>query len=63
MAYFVAAASIFEPERANERVAWAKTTCLIETIGSHFKEETYEQRGAFVHEFRTRYVRKNCSKE
>ncbi|PQQ16893.1 ent-copalyl diphosphate synthase chloroplastic [Prunus yedoensis var. nudiflora] len=63
MAYFVAAASIFEPERANERVAWAKTTCLIETIGSHFKEETYEQRGAFVHEFRTRKMNTNKKRQ
>ncbi|RXI02760.1 hypothetical protein DVH24_002838 [Malus domestica] len=58
MAYFVAAASIFEPERANERLAWAKTASLIETIGSHFKEGT-SQRKAFVHEFKTRKVNTN----
>ncbi|KAH0978402.1 hypothetical protein GBA52_028121 [Prunus armeniaca] len=63
MAYFVAASSIFEPERANERVAWAKTTCLIETVGCHFKEETYEQRGAFVHEFRTRKMNTNKKRQ
>ena len=56
MAYFVAAASIFEPERSNERLAWAKSRSLIETVGSHFKEETSEQRSAFVHVFRTKYV-------
>ncbi|XP_018506103.2 ent-copalyl diphosphate synthase 1-like [Pyrus x bretschneideri] len=58
MAYFVAAASIFEPERAKERLAWAKTASLIETIGSHFKEGT-SQRKAFVHEFKTRKVNTN----
>ncbi|KAB2605326.1 ent-copalyl diphosphate synthase [Pyrus ussuriensis x Pyrus communis] len=59
MAYFVAASSIFEPERANERLAWAKTTSLTETIGSHFREGTSQQRKAFVHEFKTRKMNTN----
>ncbi|GLT61948.1 hypothetical protein SLA2020_346180 [Shorea laevis] len=49
-AYFLAAASIFEPERSNERLAWVKTTALVEAITSHFDEE--EMRRAFLHEFR-----------
>ncbi|CAN6691476.1 unnamed protein product [Malus baccata var. baccata] len=63
MAYYVAAASIFEPERSNERLAWAKSTSLIETIGSHFKEETSEQRRAFVHEFRTKKMNTNKKRQ
>nr|XP_017190983.2 ent-copalyl diphosphate synthase, chloroplastic-like isoform X3 [Malus domestica] len=63
LAYFVAAASTFEPERSNERLAWAKSTSLIETIGSHFKEETPEQRRAFVHEFRTTKMNTNKKRQ
>ncbi|XP_050910981.1 ent-copalyl diphosphate synthase, chloroplastic [Lathyrus oleraceus] len=44
-AYFVAAASIFEPERSLERLAWAKTTALLRTLKSYFKDE--ETRNAF----------------
>ncbi|KAL5580006.1 hypothetical protein UlMin_012448 [Ulmus minor] len=41
LAYFVATACIFEPERANERIAWAKTKALIDAITFHFgKNET-----------------------
>ncbi|MED6194808.1 Gly-Xaa carboxypeptidase, partial [Stylosanthes scabra] len=47
--YFVAAASMFEPERSLERLAWAKTATLIETLRSYFKDE--EGRGAFVEQF------------
>ncbi|XP_062145499.1 ent-copalyl diphosphate synthase 1 isoform X1 [Alnus glutinosa] len=50
-AYFLAAASIFEPERSNERLAWVKTTALVEAITSYFDEE--ETRRAFLHEFRS----------
>ncbi|KAL5561684.1 hypothetical protein UlMin_031431 [Ulmus minor] len=55
LGYFVATASIFEPERANERIAWAKTKALIDAITTHFgnKKETSEARSAFVKEFRS----------
>ncbi|KAB1204166.1 hypothetical protein CJ030_MR8G025874 [Morella rubra] len=49
-AYFLAAASIFESERSNERIAWVKTAALIEAITSHFQEK--ESRRAFLFEFR-----------
>ncbi len=49
-AYFLAAASIFELKRSNERLAWVKTTALVEAITSYFDEE--ETRRAFLHEFR-----------
>jgi len=39
LAYFLAAASIFEPERSQERLAWAKTAALLETITSYVRDE------------------------
>ncbi|KAK4792755.1 hypothetical protein SAY86_023190 [Trapa natans] len=55
-AYFVAAASIFEPVRAVERLAWAKTLTLVETISSFCHPEgafCCHERRAFVHEFQS----------
>ncbi|PKI60539.1 hypothetical protein CRG98_019015, partial [Punica granatum] len=55
-AYFVAAASIFEPERAGERLAWAKALILVETVDSFFSPESASsrhQRRAFVREFQS----------
>lgn len=39
LAYFLASGSIFEPERSHERLAWAKTTALVETIKSYVRNE------------------------
>uniref|UniRef100_A0ACD5Y4R1 Uncharacterized protein n=1 Tax=Avena sativa TaxID=4498 RepID=A0ACD5Y4R1_AVESA len=36
-AYFLAAASIFEPNRARERLGWARTAVLSEAVSSHFR--------------------------
>ncbi|XP_054814945.1 ent-copalyl diphosphate synthase 1-like isoform X2 [Prosopis cineraria] len=47
--YFLAAASIFEPERSKERLAWFKTSALMETIKSNYCDP--QQRKAFVQEF------------
>ncbi|KAG6774483.1 hypothetical protein POTOM_021836 [Populus tomentosa] len=52
--YFLAAASVFEPERSKERLAWATTTVLLDVVGSYFPENhdnSSEQRRAFIHEF------------
>nr|UZM18092.1 ent-copalyl diphosphate synthase [Gymnaconitum gymnandrum] len=49
--YFVATASIFEPERSSERLAWTKIALLLEAISSHFKDQTKEHRRAFVIDF------------
>ncbi|XP_059437236.1 ent-copalyl diphosphate synthase 1-like isoform X4 [Corylus avellana] len=57
-AYFLAAASIFEPERSNERLAWVKTTALVEAISSYFDEE--EMRRAFLHEFKNNADPRDC---
>ncbi|KAJ4967921.1 hypothetical protein NE237_014622 [Protea cynaroides] len=38
--YFVAAASIFEPERASERLAWARTAVLVEAIRTYMEMDT-----------------------
>ncbi|KAE9464024.1 hypothetical protein C3L33_04106, partial [Rhododendron williamsianum] len=47
-------ASIFEPERSIERMAWAKAAILVEAIVAYFQKEgsSSEQRGAFVREFK-----------
>ncbi|KAL5860226.1 hypothetical protein ACOSQ4_001522 [Xanthoceras sorbifolium] len=55
LAYFVASASIYEPERWQERMAWAKTAVLTETIASYFdsqNDSSKQRRAAFVNEFR-----------
>ncbi|OIV92574.1 hypothetical protein TanjilG_02337 [Lupinus angustifolius] len=49
LAYFLAAANIFEPERSHERLAWAKTTALLETITIYLSDA--EMRKAFVINF------------
>lgn len=45
---------IYEPERWRERMAWAKTTIIVETITSYFnsQQDSSEQRKAFTYEFR-----------
>nr|QZX44703.1 labda-7,13(E)-dien-15-yl diphosphate synthase 1 [Cistus creticus subsp. creticus] len=52
--YFVAASSIFEPERSWERLAWTKTVFMVEAIGSYFENEmnSEDQRRAFVQEYK-----------
>ncbi|WJX75264.1 Gly-Xaa carboxypeptidase [Trifolium repens] len=50
LAYFLAAASIFEPERSHERLAWAKTKALLETITSYASDDT-NLRKDFVKKF------------
>ncbi|XP_060962863.1 ent-copalyl diphosphate synthase 1 isoform X2 [Cannabis sativa] len=54
LAYFLSAASIFEPERADERLAWAKTAALMQAIQSHFDDQkaSSEHRMAFVSAFK-----------
>ncbi|KAJ0053559.1 hypothetical protein Pint_03312 [Pistacia integerrima] len=54
LAYFVASASIFEPERWQKRMAWAKTAVLVETITSYFdnRNDSGKLRRAFVNQFR-----------
>ncbi|KAK3019598.1 hypothetical protein RJ639_005017 [Escallonia herrerae] len=52
--FYLATASIFETERSKERLAWAKTAMLVETIMSYFEREevSREHRRALVQEFR-----------
>ena len=52
--YFMAVASIFEPERSQERLAWAKTVFLVETIATSFDSamKPSELRKEFVQVFR-----------
>ncbi|KAL5211737.1 hypothetical protein ABZP36_022584 [Zizania latifolia] len=39
-AYFLAAACVFEPSRATERLAWARVSVLADTISRHFYRDT-----------------------
>lgn len=54
VSYYLAAASVFEPERSKERIAWAKTTTLVDAISSFFDSQqlSIEHRRDFVDEFR-----------
>nr|WCR39980.1 terpene synthase class II [Tectona grandis] len=49
LAYYIAAASIFEPEKSAVRLAWAKTAILVKTIASQHLSR--EQKHDFVREF------------
>ncbi|KAH6783659.1 hypothetical protein C2S52_008618 [Perilla frutescens var. hirtella] len=50
LAYFLATASIFEPERTKERIAWAKSQIISKMITSFFNNEntTFEEKQAFL---------------
>ncbi|XP_028799641.1 ent-copalyl diphosphate synthase, chloroplastic-like [Neltuma alba] len=68
LAYFLATANIFEPERSQERLAWVKTSALIHTLRYTYPDQ--HQREAFVHEFNNsstslneRWLNKNRSRE
>ncbi|XP_022022651.1 ent-copalyl diphosphate synthase, chloroplastic isoform X1 [Helianthus annuus] len=56
VSYYLAVASIFEPERSAERIAWTKTAILVQTISSYFDSSqlSNEDRTAFLDEFRNR---------
>ncbi|KAL7151406.1 hypothetical protein ABFS83_04G028800 [Erythranthe nasuta] len=52
LGYYISAACIFEPEKSGARLAWAKTTILVETLVSHFEQQlSRDQKRAFVGEF------------
>ncbi|XP_058073719.1 ent-copalyl diphosphate synthase 1 [Magnolia sinica] len=52
-AYFLAAVSIFEPEKSTERLAWAQTAVLMDAISSYFGTSacSSEKRRAFLQDF------------
>ncbi|XP_071716080.1 ent-copalyl diphosphate synthase 1-like [Rutidosis leptorrhynchoides] len=64
VSYYLAAASIFEPEKSKERVAWAKTATMIDTILAFFSllQLTKDDRRDFVEEFRHAYPSPRHSK-
>ncbi|KAJ0691801.1 putative ent-copalyl diphosphate synthase [Helianthus annuus] len=63
VAYYLAATSIFEPERSKERVSWAKTAILIDVISKFFDSPqlSIDDRQAFVDEFRKKSTSKRHS--
>ncbi|KAM7497742.1 hypothetical protein LguiA_022156 [Lonicera macranthoides] len=56
LAYFLATANIFERERSDERLGWAKSSILVEIVSTYINNEltSYEQRQSFIHGFRNR---------
>nr|AAB87091.1 copalyl pyrophosphate synthase [Stevia rebaudiana]AGM34858.1 ent-copalyl diphosphate synthase [synthetic construct] len=63
VSYYLAAASIFEPERSKERIAWAKTTILVDKITSIFdsSQSSKEDITAFIDKFRNKSSSKKHS--
>ncbi|XP_071917158.1 copal-8-ol diphosphate hydratase, chloroplastic-like [Coffea arabica] len=53
-AYFLAAASLYEPERSIERLAWAKSTVIAQSLTIYFDEvaTSTEQRNRFIAGFK-----------
>nr|APJ36374.1 copalyl diphosphate synthase 4 [Isodon rubescens] len=47
LAYYIAASTVFEPERSRERLAWAITAILVKTIASQ-RQLPLEQKGEFL---------------
>nr|QMW69082.1 terpene synthase 2 [Callicarpa americana] len=57
LAYYIASSTVFEPEKSGERLAWAKTAILVETILS--QQLSSEQKREFVNEFKHGSILKN----
>lgn len=51
--YYLAVGCVFEPERYRERLVWAKTAAIMETIKRHFgsSQISGEHKTAFRHDF------------
>ncbi|XP_021857929.2 ent-copalyl diphosphate synthase 1 isoform X2 [Spinacia oleracea] len=58
MGYFLAAATMFEPEKSKERLAWAKTLALVEAIDFEFSKEktSLDERRDFIDQFQHSYL-------
>ncbi|KAI7728382.1 hypothetical protein M8C21_009459, partial [Ambrosia artemisiifolia] len=56
--YYDAAASIFEPERRNERVAWTKTVVILNIINSFFSRPQFTN--ADMEEFADKFSNPKC---
>lgn len=53
VAYFLAAATTFEPERARERIVWAKSQLISRMIKTFFdKEPSMDQQSILLKELR-----------
>ncbi|KAF9593733.1 hypothetical protein IFM89_024737 [Coptis chinensis] len=61
-AYFQAVSSIFEPERATERLAWARSTVLVKAVSFYFKAISIEQQRTFIEAFHYSSVHSNDRK-
>ena len=61
VAYFLAAATIFEPEKGKERILWAKSQLISKMIRTIFDQEhSREKRSALLKDFSYNI---NCSRK
>ncbi|XP_060178147.1 ent-copalyl diphosphate synthase 1-like isoform X1 [Lycium barbarum] len=53
LTYYLASASIFEPEKSTERMVWVKTAALMDCVTCYFgrKQISVQSKIAFIHEF------------
>lgn len=58
-AYFLAMSSIYEPDRATQRLAWAQTSALIDTISVYFETVSAERKREFVQTFTSTATQSN----
>lgn len=58
-AYFLATASIFEPDRAIERLGWTKTVVLANAVTLYLQSESRieEARQNFIYDFHNGHTR------
>ncbi|KAL8232849.1 hypothetical protein R6Q57_002627 [Mikania cordata] len=65
VSFYLAAASIFEPERSMERISWAKTCILVDTIYKYFDAQplSKKDRKAFVDASRNKTTFRKHSNE
>ncbi|CAO2839441.1 unnamed protein product [Amaranthus hypochondriacus] len=54
--YFVASSTIFEPEKSNKRLAWAKTAALIQAIDFEYSSNLFEEKNCFLTQFQHSYI-------
>nr|UNZ93481.1 diterpene synthase class II [Scutellaria baicalensis] len=59
LSYYIAAASVFEPEKSRERLGWAKTMMLVKTIAS--LQLSREQKVDFIEEFERGSILRNAN--
>ncbi|CAM8991885.1 unnamed protein product [Rhodiola kirilowii] len=64
VSYYLAAASVYEPGRSTERLAWAKSAVLIESVVSYLHSDgtsaAEQKKMSFLNEFRSKSLMKSA---